>query len=129
MASGLSTTTRFGAIVLAIGVLGGILAARSGQLLREAMAGVAPQAVDKVGEMATRVAAGDLPAALALLEPGLREVVAPVARGAFVGGFEAVLLTAGVAALIFAVVVGVLLRRPLPQVNEPCSNARQSAAS
>jgi EmrB/QacA subfamily drug resistance transporter len=130
MASGLSTTTRFGAIVLAIGVLGGILAARSGQLLREAMAGVAPQAVDKVGEMATRVAAGDLPAALALLEPGLREVVAPVARGAFVGGFEAVLLTAGVAALVFAVVVGVLLRRLLPQVNEPCSNVpRQQATS
>ena len=42
------------------------------------------------------------------------EVVAPVARGAFVGGFEAVLLTAGVAALVFAVVVGVLLGRPLP---------------
>ncbi|MDZ4019878.1 hypothetical protein PssiTeo3_32500 [Pseudomonas sichuanensis] len=95
MASGLSTTTRFGAIVLAIGILGGVLAARSGQLLREAMAGVAPEALGKVGEMATRVAAGDLQAALAMLEPGVREVAAPLARGAFVGGFEAVLLVAG----------------------------------
>lgn len=115
MASGLSTTTRFGAIVIAIGVLGGVLAARSGQLLREAVAGVAPEQLGKVSGMATRVAAGDLQAALLLLEPGLREVVAPLAREAFAGGFEAVLVTAGVVALIFAVVVGVLLGRPIPE--------------
>lgn len=114
MASGLSTTTRFTAIVLAIGVLGGILAGRSAQLLREAMVGVAPEAVGKVGEMATRVAAGDLQMALGGLEPGLRGVVAPLAQQAFVGGFEAVLQVAGGMALVFAVVVGVLLERPLP---------------
>lgn len=113
MASGLSTTTRFGAIVLAIGVLGGILAARSGQLLHKAVAEVAPQALDKVSDMATRVAAGDLSAALGLLDPSLREAVAPLARQAFIGGFEAVLITAGVAAWVFAAMVGVLLRRPL----------------
>jgi len=96
-------------------VLGGVLAARSGQLLREAVAGVAPEQLGKVGGMATRVAAGDLQAALSLLEPGLREVVAPLAREAFAGGFEAVLVTAGVVALIFAVVVGVLLVRPIPE--------------
>lgn len=114
MASGLSTTTRFGAIVLAIGILGGILAARSGQLLREAVAGVAPRQLDKVGDMATRVAAGDLPAALAMVDPALRETLAPLAQHAFIGGFETVLQSAGVAALVFAVVVGVLLGRPLP---------------
>lgn len=114
MASGLSTTTRFGAIVLAIGVLGGILASRSGQLLREAVSGVAPGQLDKVGDMATRVAAGDLPAALAVVDPSLRDTLAPLARQAFVGGFEAVLTSAGVAALVFAVVVGLLLNRPLP---------------
>jgi len=115
MASGLSTTTRFGAIVIAIGVFGGVLAARSGQLLREAMAGVAPEHLGKVSGMATRVAAGDLQAALSLLDPRLREAVAPLARHAFAGGFEAVLLTAGAVALVFAVVVGVLLGRPLPE--------------
>ncbi|MDF0730775.1 MFS transporter [Pseudomonas entomophila] len=114
MASGLSTTTRFGAIVLAIGILGGILASRSGQLLREAMASVAPGQLGQVGEMATRVAAGDLSAALAVLDPALREAIAPLARQAFIGGFEALLQTAGVAALVFAMVVGVLLGRPLP---------------
>ena len=117
MASGLSTTTRFGAIVLAIGVLGGILAARSGQLLREAVAGVAPEALDQVGDMAARVAAGDLPSALALVDPALRETLAPLAQHAFIGGFETVLHSAGVAALVFAVVVGVLLRQPLPAVH------------
>ena len=114
MASGLSTTTRFGAIVIAIGLLGGVLAARSAQLLREAMAGLAPEQLGKVSAMATRVAAGDLPAALAMLDPSLRDTVAPLARQAFAGGFEAVLLTAGCVALVFAVVVGLLLGRPLP---------------
>ncbi|MFJ4433157.1 MFS transporter [Pseudomonas sp. NPDC089395] len=114
MASGLSTTTRFGAIVIAIGVLGGVLAARSAQLLREAMARLAPEQLGKVSAMATRIAAGDLPAALAMLDPSLRDTVAPLARQAFAGGFEAVLLTAGCVALAFAVVVGVLLGRPLP---------------
>jgi len=114
----LSTTTRFGAIVIAIGVLGGVLAGRSGQLLREAVAGVAPEQLGKVSAMATRVAAGDLEAALSLLEPGLREAVAPLAREAFAGGFEAVLVTAGVVALVFAVVVGALLSRPLPAVQQ-----------
>ncbi|MGE8050709.1 MFS transporter [Pseudomonas monteilii] len=114
MASGLSTTIRFGAIVLAIGVLGGVLATRSGQLLHASMAVVAPAQSGQVAAMAARVAAGDLQAALALLDPGLREAVAPVARQAFMGGFQAVLQVAGIAALSFAVLVGVLLNRPLP---------------
>ncbi|MCU9531502.1 MFS transporter [Pseudomonas mosselii] len=123
MASGLSTTTRFGAIVLAIGILGGILAARSGQLLRDALTLQAPEALGVAGEMATRVAAGDLHAALALLDPRLREVAAPLARQAFIGGFEAVLCSAGVAALIFAVLVGVLLNKPLPIGEAPHQTA------
>jgi len=114
MASGLSTTTRFGAIVLAIGILGNILAAHSARLLREALASLAPAQLEQAGAMAARVAAGDLPAALALLSPDLRDAVAPLARHAFVGGFEAVLQTAGIAALAFAVVVGALLSKPLP---------------
>ncbi|MGC9745212.1 MFS transporter [Pseudomonas capeferrum] len=118
MASGLSTTTRFGAIVLAIGVLGGVLATRSGQLLYDSMAAVAPAQLGQVAAMATRVAAGDLQAALAVLEPGLREAVAPLARQAFMGGFEAVLQAAGVAALLFAVLVGTLLSRPLPSLQD-----------
>ena len=126
MASGLSTTTRFGAIVLAIGGLGGVLAARSGQLLYEAMAAVAPGQSGQVAAMAIRVAAGDLQAALALLEPGLRETVAPLARQAFIGGFDAVLQVAGVAALLFAVLVGVLLSRPLPAMPEVLLAERQS---
>jgi len=48
----------------------------------------------------------------------LREAVAPLARQAFMGGFEAVLQVAGFAALVFAVVVGVLLSRPLPVTQE-----------
>ncbi|MNM33482.1 Multidrug resistance protein stp [compost metagenome] len=123
MASGLSTTTRFGAIVLAIGVLGGVLAARSAALLRESMASLAPEQVGKVGDMATRVAAGDLQAALAVLDPALRAAAAPLAQQAFIGGFEAVLYTAGIAALVFALIVGVLLSRPLLLPVEPLGSA------
>ncbi|WP_054900916.1 MULTISPECIES: MFS transporter [unclassified Pseudomonas] len=126
MASGLSTTTRFGAIVIAIGLLGGVLAARSAQLLRDAMAALAPEQLGKVSAMATRVAAGDLQAALSLLEPGLREAVAPLAQQAFAGGFEAVLLTAGIVALVFAAVVGVLLGRPLPVHGTPAGHVARA---
>lgn len=115
MASGLSTTTRFAAIVLAIGVLGGVLAARSTHLLRDAVAIVAPAQLDKAAGIATRAAAGDIEAALSVLDPGLRGVLAPVVRQAFIGGFESVLLVAGIAALVFAALVGVLLGRPLPE--------------
>ncbi|MDF9616882.1 MFS transporter, partial [Pseudomonas entomophila] len=52
---------------------------------------------------------------LGVLGPGLRGVVAPLAQQAFVGGFETVLQVAGGMALVFAVVVGGLLGRPLPQ--------------
>jgi len=41
-----------------------------------------------------------------------------LARQAFMGGFEAVLQVAGFAAMVFAVVVGVLLSRPLPVTQE-----------
>ncbi|WP_447738440.1 MFS transporter [Pseudomonas laurentiana] len=126
MASGLSTTTRFGAIVLAIGALGGVLAARSGQLLYEAMAAVAPAQLSQVAAMTTRVAAGDLQAALAMLDPGLRAAVGPLARQAFMGGFEAVLQVAGVTALLFALLVGVLLSRPLPAMQETLLTQPQS---
>lgn len=118
MASGLSTTTRFAAIVLAIGILGGILSARSAQLLRDALAKVAPGQLDKAAEMATRAAAGDFNAALAVVDPALRDVLAPAVRQAFIGGFESVLLVAGIGALVFAVLVGTLLDRPMP-VHEP----------
>jgi EmrB/QacA subfamily drug resistance transporter len=114
MASGLSTTTRFGAIVLAIGVFGGVLAARGEQLLRQALQQVAPEQLANVGAMATRVAAGDVPAALAMVGPNLHDAVAPLAVQAFMGGFQMMLVCAGSAALVFAVVVGLLLSRPLP---------------
>jgi hypothetical protein len=90
------------------------------------MAAVAPGQSGQVAAMTTRVAAGDLQAALALLEPGLRETVAPLARQAFIGGFEAVLQVAGVAALLFAMLVGVLLSRSLPAVPEVLLAERQS---
>jgi Na+(H+)/acetate symporter ActP len=40
--------------------------------------------------------------------------VAPLAVQAFMGGFQMMLVCAGSAALVFAVVVGLLLSRPLP---------------
>ncbi|KAF1061165.1 MAG: Multidrug resistance protein Stp [Pseudomonas citronellolis] len=114
MASGMSTTTRFGAIVLAIGILGGVLTVHSEGLLSHALAEQAPAYLAQAHVMASRVAAGDMQAALANLPTALADALQGVARQAFIGGFALILQLAGAAALLAALVVGLLLRQPLP---------------
>ncbi|NWE54598.1 MFS transporter, partial [Brevundimonas sp. P7753] len=80
MASGMSTTMRFSAIMLAIGVYGALLSSHSEQLLG---ASVEAQWRSQVAGSASRVVAGDMPAAIALLPESARAVVQPLARQAF----------------------------------------------
>ncbi|NWE70522.1 MFS transporter, partial [Pseudomonas gingeri] len=51
---------------------------------------------------------------MAVLPESARAVVQPLARQAFVGGFGTVLWVAGLLALFGALVVGTLMRNPLP---------------
>jgi len=67
--------------------------------------------------IASRVVAGDMPAAMGLLPEPARAVVQPLARQAFVGGFSYVLWVAGVLGLLGALVVGRLMRKPIPTPN------------
>lgn len=111
MASGMSTTMRFSAITLAIGVYGALLASQTQQLLQ---ADLGPAWGDQVPAIASKVVAGDMPAALAGLPTATRELIQPMAREAFVGGFSRVLWVAGWLALLAALVVGTLMRKPIP---------------
>jgi MFS family permease len=111
MASGMSTTMRFSAIMLAIGVYGALLSRHSEQLLS---ASIGAQWQAQVNGIASRVVAGDMSAAMGLLPESARALVQPLARQAFVGGFSAVLWVAGVLGLLGALVVGMLMRNPIP---------------
>jgi MFS family permease len=114
MASGMSTTMRFSAIMLAIGVYGALLSSHSEQLLR---ASIDTQWQAQAAGIASRVGAGDMPAAMGLLPEPAQAVVQPLARQAFVGGFSYVLWVAGVLGLLGALVVGRLMRKPIPTPN------------
>ncbi|MGY3259333.1 MFS transporter [Pseudomonas chlororaphis] len=115
MASGLSTTMRFSAIMLAIGVFGALLGSHTQQRLHASLGASAAQWLDQAQAIASRVVAGDMPAALASLPDSAKELVEPLARQAFIDGFGVVLGVAGLLALLAAVTVGTLMRNPIPQ--------------
>lgn len=121
MASGMSTTMRFSSIMLAIGVYGALLSRHSEQLLH---ASLGTHWVDQVPGIASRVVAGDMPAAMALLPDSARMLVQPLAQQAFDGGFSTVLWVAGLLGLAGALVVGGLMRNPVPVITPTSSPAR-----
>jgi EmrB/QacA subfamily drug resistance transporter len=98
MASGISTTTRFTAIVTSVGVLGAVLATRTRAALDASDLRHSGDA-----SFLSRVLAGDLAHAGAGSEH-----VAAIARAAFASGFSAALAVAGACALTIAGVVWLL---------------------
>lgn len=114
MASGMSTTMRFSAIMLAVGVYGALLASHTLNALNIDLHAHAPIWLDQAGFIASRVVAGDMTAALQSVSANAREVVQPLARQAFVTGFASVLWVAGFIGLFAAVLVGTLMRKPIP---------------
>jgi EmrB/QacA subfamily drug resistance transporter len=114
MASGMSTTMRFSAVMLAIGVYGALLASHTEQQLHSALAAQGAALLDQTQGIASRVVAGDMNAAMSLLPQAARSMVEPLAREAFVAGFSLLLWVAGLAALLGALVVGTLMRNPIP---------------
>ena len=98
MASGISTTTRFTAIVTSVGVLGAVLAARAHAVFIAAapMTSDVKAALD-AGFM-SRVLAGDTAQATAHLPAGARAALTSAAQLSFAGGFAAALCVAGLVA-------------------------------
>ena len=116
MASGMSTTMRFSAIVLAIGVLGALLGGHTEQNLHARLKVDAAQWVGQTHFIASRVAAGDMTGALSQLPDAVQPQVQALATQAFVSGFSVVLWVAGWLGLLGALVVGTLMRKPIPQM-------------
>ncbi|MGK8208251.1 MFS transporter [Burkholderia cenocepacia] len=116
MASGISTTTRFSAIVTAVGVLGAVLAARThAQLDRLLEAGSALRgSVD--ARFMSSLLAGDLAQALARVPASAAGALAQAAPTAFARGFADTLVVSGVLALGVAGVVHRLLARSVRDV-------------
>ncbi|PWK37697.1 MFS transporter [Cupriavidus plantarum] len=114
MASGISTTTRFSAIVTAVGVLGAVLASRTERAFEAALpAGFAWR--DALGaDFLARVLAGDIGQAIAQaiapLDAAARASLATKASQAFASGFGAALGVAGVVALVLGATVWSLYR-------------------
>lgn len=103
MASGISTTTRFTGIVLAVGGLGGVLATRTRAMLDS---GTAPADADFV----QRVLSGDALQATLALPPALRDSALALARDSFAHGFASLLGAAAIVALLSALAVHLLMR-------------------
>ncbi|CAM2340161.1 MFS transporter [Burkholderia vietnamiensis] len=116
MASGISTTTRFSAIVTAVGVLGAVLAGSThAQLVRRLSAMPDVRAFVDARFMSSLLA-GDLTQALARLPPTAARVLHDVAPAAFAAGFSTALTVSGVLALAGAAVAYWLLVQPMRDV-------------
>ncbi|TDG10017.1 MFS transporter [Paraburkholderia guartelaensis] len=111
MASGISTTTRFTAIVTSVGVLGAVLATRTRAAIDAAIAchGSAGACVDP--QFMSNLLAGDLGHALARVAPDIRLEMASIAPAGFATGFAAALGVAGCLALAVAALIWLLAGR------------------
>jgi EmrB/QacA subfamily drug resistance transporter len=101
MASGISATTRFTAIVTSVGVLGAVLAARTHTAFVAATPLTPPVRAALDAGFLSRVMAGDTAQAAGQLAPALRATLTMAAHASFAEGFAAAL---GVAAVVAAVV-------------------------
>ena len=107
MASGISTTTRFTGIVLAVGGLGAVLAWRTAASF-ERLAWL--HGLKASPEMVGRIVAGNAADAFRQLPPPLRALARDAARTAFTDGFAGVLWLASALAVLAAALVCVLAR-------------------
>ncbi|SDH23837.1 MFS transporter [Paraburkholderia phenazinium] len=111
MASGISTTTRFTAIVTSVGVLGAVLAARTKAAFyaRPEVTPAIRRTLDT--DFLSRVLAGDIAQASLHLPPAVRASLAGAAHASFASGFAAALYLAAAAAAMIAVAVRWLANR------------------
>jgi EmrB/QacA subfamily drug resistance transporter len=105
MASGISTTTRFTAIVTSVGVLGAVLSWRTRSVMDQQFGGQ----VD--GVFMSKLLAGDIVHATSRVAPEARAALENIASASFASGFAASLAFAGGLALIVACLVRILSGR------------------
>ena len=110
MVSGISTTTRFSGIVLAIACLGGILVQRTGGLFNDALNGAQMTAPANAGEIVQRAVAGDALQALQSWPEETRLFASHALQSGFAHAFAAAMLIAALVAGISAVLTYVLGR-------------------
>lgn len=108
MASGISTTTRFTAIVTSVGVLGAVLASRTQSAFY-----ARPEVTSAVrGELdagfMSSLLAGDISQATAQVQPAWRAALTSAAHASFANGFASALFLAGLVAVVIGVSVRVL---------------------
>ncbi|WP_322089605.1 MFS transporter [Burkholderia sp. BCC1999] len=113
MASGISTTTRFSAIVTAVGVLGAVLAASTHARLDALLSATPGLRAFADAPFMSSLLAGDLAQALGRVPPSAAGVLAQAAPVAFASGFADALTVSGVLALGAAVVAYKLLTQPM----------------
>jgi hypothetical protein len=110
MASGISTTTRFTAIVTSVGVLGAVLAASTHTALQSDTT-LAPAIRGQLdSSFMSRVLAGDVVHATAHLPFDTAAQLAAAARASFASGFASAVCVAGVFAGLVAAGVWLLGR-------------------
>ena len=105
MGSGISTTTRFVGIVLAVGGLGGVLATRTGNAFNATLAGSGEHAFHASPELIGKIVAGNAADAFTGLPAASRAVAHAAAQSAFISGFSDVLYLASALAAISAFAV------------------------
>jgi EmrB/QacA subfamily drug resistance transporter len=115
MGSGISATTRFTGIVLAVARLGSILSARTLSLFKGKVHLVDSGLHLSSKHMVTRIIVGDANHTLAELPIRLHETVAVAARESFVGGFSTALIVVGGVAVLCAALVCLLMKQTLHQ--------------
>jgi hypothetical protein len=119
MASGISTTTRFAAIVTSVGVLGAVLASRTQAALDIALARAPAVKNSLDASFMSRLLAGDSVHATENLAPAVKAFLATAAPASFAGGFASALTVAGVVAAVIAAIVSVLAGRRVRQAAQP----------
>jgi len=119
MASGISTTTRFTAIVTSVGVLGAVLASRTQTALDVAFANAPAIRNSLDADFMSRLLAGDAAHATEHLAPAAKVFLATAAPASFASGFASALSVAGVLALFIAAIVWGLAGRRLRPATQP----------
>jgi EmrB/QacA subfamily drug resistance transporter len=108
MASGISTTTRFAAIVLAIACLGGVLVHRTGSYFRQALEAAQLPLPSNAGEIVQRAVAGDGRQALQFWPADSRTLALDALQYGFSHAFAAAMLMAALMAAVTGVLAYVL---------------------
>ncbi|MDR5822845.1 MFS transporter [Caballeronia sp. LZ043] len=129
MASGISTTTRFTAIVTSVGVLGAVLATRTHAALDAHAFALADARTVLDDTFLSRLLAGDLAHAGASLGGTAGAMVVHIARESFASGFSAALGVAGACALIVAAAVWLLAGITRSDTQAKAAGETQSAMS